>query len=121
MSNKRILKKQIKYACGDLAGECIYAIHFVEGIDVAKMQDVIFEIASLQTTTLKRATFSYDKISKEFVSRKEYLLARSKYNKVAYAKLRTNFKEKVLEIVKSMNSLLPQAQKDANKDALKNN
>ena len=55
------------------------------------------------------------------MSRKEYLLARSKYNKVAYTKLRTNFKEKVLEIVKSMNSLLPQAQKDANKDALKNN
>ena len=34
MGNKRLLKKQIKYACGDLAAECIIAINFVDGIDV---------------------------------------------------------------------------------------
>ena len=51
MANKRLLKKQIKYACGDIAAECIMAIHFVDGIDVKKMQDIVFEIASLQSSS----------------------------------------------------------------------
>jgi hypothetical protein len=73
MANKRILKKQIKYVCGDLAGECIMAIHFVEGIDVEQMQNVIFDIATLQTTSLKRVTFSFDKTASELAKVKKEL------------------------------------------------
>lgn len=119
MANKRVLKKQIRYACGDLAGECILAIHFIEGMDVEKMQDVVFEIASLQTATLQRVSFSYDKTKADFDSEHAYSVAKAKYFKQAYNTLRADFDEKVQEIVKSMNALLPQAQKDANKEALK--
>lgn len=118
MANKRILKKQIKYVCGDLAGECIMAIHFVEGIDIEQMQNIIFDIATLQTTSLKRVTFSFDKISSDYESRKEYSLARTKYFKQAYGALKLEFNNKVQEIVKAMNKQLPQAQKDANKRAV---
>lgn len=118
MANKRILKKQIKYACGDLAAECIIAINFVDGIDVNKMQDVVFEIAELQTNTLKRVSFIYDKIISDYESKHDYAIARSKYFKQAYTTLRKDFDQKVREIVKSMNTLLPQAQKEANKRAL---
>lgn len=117
MANKRILKKQIKYACGDLAAECIIAINFVEGIDSEKMQDVVFDIATLQTSTLQRVTFSFDKVATDFESAHEYSVARTKYFKQAYSTLRADFDAKVQEIVKSMNALLPQAQKDANKKA----
>ncbi len=119
MANKRVLKKQIKYACGDLAGECVLAINFVEGIDVEKMQDVILEIATLQTTTIKRVSFSFDKAVADFDSAHAYSVAKTKYFKQAYNTLRADFDQKVQEIVKSMNALLPQAQKDANKAALK--
>ena len=94
MASKRLLKKQVKYACGDLAAECILAIHFVDGINVEKMQDVVFQIASLQTLVLEKVSFSYDKV-------------------------KSDFETAVQEIVKSMNALLPQAQKDANKEAIK--
>lgn len=119
MANKRLLKKQIKYACGDLAAECIMAIHFIDGIDVEKMQDIVFEIASLQSSSLKKVTFSYDKIKKDFGASHEYTIAKTKYFKQAYNTLRADFDKKVREIVKSMNVLLPQSQKDANVAALK--
>lgn len=118
MANKRILKKQIKCACGDLAAECIIAINFVDGIDVKKMQDVVFEIAALQTNTLKRVSFIYDKVVSDYESKHDYAVARSKYFKQAYTTLRNDFDQKVRDIVKSMNALLPQSQKDANKRAL---
>ena len=104
--------------CGDLAGECIMAIHFVEGIDVEQMQNIVLDIASLQTASLKRVTFSFDKTSSECESRKEYSLARAKYFKQAYGALKSEFNSKVQEIVKAMNKQLPQAQKDANKKAV---
>lgn len=118
MANKRILKKQIKYACGDLAGECVLATYYVDGIDVDKMQEIVFDIAELQTKTLKRVTFSYDKVAKDFETRQQYSIARAKYFKQAYNALRSEFDKSVLDIVKSMNAQLPQAQKDANKKAL---
>ena len=119
MANKRILKKQIKYACGDLAGECILAMNFVEGIDVKGMQDIVIEIATLQTSSLQRVTFSYDKTKVDFDSQHDYEVAKTKYFKQAYNTLRADFDEKVQDIVKSMNALLPQAQKEANKASLK--
>ncbi len=119
MANKRVLKKQIRYACGDLAAECILAIHFADGIDAEKMQDVVFQIASLQTSALEKVSFSYDKVKSDFATEHEYSVAKTKYFKQAYNTLRADFDKKVQEIVKSMNALLPQAQKDANKEALK--
>ena len=118
MANKRTLKKQIKYACGDLVGECILAINFIESIDVAKMQNVIFNIAAVQTTTLKRTSFSFDKTKSEFDSVFAYNVAKTKYFKLAYKALKGSFDQDVLAIVKSMNELLPQSQKDANKETL---
>lgn len=115
MANKRTLKKQIKYVCGDIAGECVMATYFVEGLDVEKMQDVILEVATLQSVTLKRVTFSYDKVTSDFESKQAYFIARSKYFKQAYNTLRADFDQKIQDIVKSMNLLLPQAQKEENK------
>lgn len=118
MANKRTLKKQIRYACGDLAAECIIAMNYIDGIDVEKMQEIVFEVASLQSISLKRVTFIFDKGKKDFESVHEYSEARAKYFSNAYAKLRNDFGQKVLDIVASMNAILPQAQKDANKKAL---
>ena len=39
------LKRAIKAACGNMAGECIITRNFVEGVDRAKMADIIFNIA----------------------------------------------------------------------------
>ena len=90
MANKRDLKKQVKYICGDLATECMLAAEYVKGVVPAEMHKIVAEIASLQT---------------------------SAYNKKAFAALREKFNNKVQEIVKQMNAALPQAVKDANKAA----
>lgn len=118
MANKRILKKQIRYVCGDLAAECILAINFIEGINVEKMQEIVFEIAALQSTSLSHVSFSFDKIAADFASSHDYKIAKKSYNKAAFRTLKKEFDQKVQDIVKSMNNLLPQAQKDANKQAL---
>ncbi len=118
MANKRILKKQIKYICGDIAGECIMACKFIHGIDIAKMEDIVFKIAALQETSLVRVTFGYDKVIADFESAHEYKVARSKYFAEAYRTLINDFNNSIAEIVKEMNALLPEEQKAANKKAL---
>lgn len=107
MANKRDLKKQIRYVCGDLAAECGFACEFIEGIDKQKMNDTIIKIATLQTEALSKATFVFDKTPADFESKAAYRKALHAYNAAAYSKLREEFNSHVEEIVKDMNSALP--------------
>lgn len=120
MANKRNIKKEIKYICGDIAGECILAREFIEGIDAKKMNDIIIRIADLQTHALKNVSFSFDKSVKNFDSIKEYHKAKRQYNAQAYANFRENFNNSLSDIVKAMNGLLPNAQREENKKAAQN-
>lgn len=115
MANKRDLKKHILYVCGDLAGECILSSEYVPGIDIEKMYQLVPEIATLQVETLKRVSFSFDKVVKDFSTKQEYNKAKKAYFAGAYQKLDNDFIAQVEAIVKKMNEALPQAQKDANK------
>lgn len=115
MANKRDLKKEIKYVCGDLAAECILAKNFIKGVDSKAMTAAIGEIASLQTAALSNVSFSFDKYPSDFPTGRAYHKARREYYAEAYKVLRDKFYDKVQEIVKQMNAALPQAVKDANK------
>lgn len=119
MANKRELKKQIKYVCGELAGECIVARDLIPGMDFDKMNDIIVMVAELQASSLDRVNFAFDKTKKEFSTAKEYNLAKGKYNSAAYSTLRSDFNKKVEEIVKAMNAQLSDEQKEANKQLAK--
>ena len=109
MASKRDLKKRIKYICGDLAGECIIAKLMIPGINAEMMDEIVFDIATLQTTTLKRVSFIYDKSKKEFGDVKSYNLARTQYFAEAYKKLIAEFNAGVTNIVVSMNKARPTA------------
>ncbi len=58
-SNKRILKKEIRMICGALAGECVIAKITVPGIDPAKLNEIIYELAELQYNALSRVNFDF--------------------------------------------------------------
>lgn len=107
MANKRQLKKQIHYICGDIAAECAMALDAIPGIDVEKMAQNIRDIAQLQVTTLANISFSFDKTPSDFESRREYNLAHSAYNKAAFHRLRIEFNEALQAIVHNMNASLP--------------
>lgn len=115
MANKRNLKKQISYICGDVATECLIAAEYVKGINVDEMRNIVCKLAVLQENALKSVTFAFDKTPAEFASRADYNKARSAYFKTAYKALRDKFNTRILEIVKEMNAALPQEVKDANK------
>lgn len=119
MANKRNLKKQIRYACGDLAGEIILAGQMVAGMEKEKVSEIINDIASLQVESLRHVSFSFDRSASDFGNKAQYRHARSKYNKEAFRRLHDDFRSRIEDIVKSMNAALPQAQKDANKEALR--
>lgn len=95
MSSKRKTKKQIRYVCGDLAAECILAKTFIPGVDSQEMANIVIEIAQLQESELKKASIAS--------------------NKQAFHAINSEFNRNVSEIVKKMNTVLPQAQKDLNK------
>lgn len=119
MSNKRNLKKEISNTCGALAYECIIAEEYVEGLDAEAMDKVILAIAQLQDHAISRCSISFDKTPKDFEDGAAYKKARHEYFAEAFRNLRKEFGEKVGEIVKEMNSLLPEAQREANKAAAK--
>lgn len=118
MANKRNLKKQIRYICGSIAGECLIARELMPGIDPAKMNEIVLHVATLQSSAIKNATFSFDKTPRDFDSVREYNKAARAYHAKAYAKLREEFNNSIQQIVKDMNGLLPAAQREENKKAV---
>lgn len=115
MANKRDLKKQIKYICGDLATECIMAAEYVAGVDGKVMRQIVVDIALLQENALQNTSFSFDKIPSDFANRKEYNAAREKYYRTAFKVFHEKFMTRIQDIVKSMNAALPDSVKENNK------
>jgi len=115
MSSKRNLKKRVRYICGDIAAECIIAKTVVPNVDADVMSGIVVKIARLQDVTLRKISFSYDKIVADFESQAIYKKSRHEYIVKAYRSLKDEFNNHVAEIVKEMNAALPQAQKELNK------
>ncbi len=107
MANKRSLKKQIRYICGDIAGESLLAKTLIPGVDKDAMTDVIIKTAELQTTALCRTNISFDKTPGDFENKSEYREARSKYYRQAFKKLSESFNNQVMAVVKDMNAAMP--------------
>lgn len=107
MANKRNFKKQIRYICGDIAGESLMAKVLVPGVDKEAMSEVILKTADLQTTALCRTNIAFDKAPKDFANKADYRRARCKYFRQAFAKLSETFNNQVLAIVKDMNAAMP--------------
>ena len=104
MANKRTLKKNIAYACGDVAGVCVFS-EKLQNADPEKVAQIIVNIASLQAATKKNVSFSFDRTPKDFDNSKAYRAARSKYFRTAYATLKKDFDESLGEIINDMNKL----------------
>lgn len=117
MANKRNLKKQVRYICGDLAGECIFARKAFPSVDPEAANNIVIEIAGLQESTIEKASFSFDKCVRDFENRQAYNKARNAYYSAAYKTLTDEFNASVKEIVKKMNSLLNKDIREANKAA----
>lgn len=117
MANKRDIKKQIHYVCGELALNCIFARDFIEGGDSEKLNQIIVDIASLQSHALDNLNFSFDKTPKDFDNRSEYNKAAAKYYHKAYKSFANEFNKKLKDIVKQMNEQLSPEQRELNKKA----
>lgn len=107
MANKRSLKKQIRYICGDIAGESLLAKVLISGVNKDAMTDVIVKAAELQTTALCRINVSFDKTPKDFDNKGQYRAARRKYYRQAFNKLSESFNNQILSVVKEMNAAVP--------------
>jgi len=107
MANKRQLKKRISRVCGDLAADLLLASYLFDGVDREKVSNIINEIASLQEDSLAKASFSFDKVVRDYDTRSDYRTARRIYNAKAFAQLRKEFGERAMAIVKLMNEAVP--------------
>ncbi len=112
MKSKRDLKKQIKYVCGDLVGECLLIGEIVPADKQDEAGQLVIDIAVLQESTLDKVSFSFDKSQRDFANRHEYLKARSAYYRAAFGKLHEEFNSALSEIVHRMNQLAGLAKED---------
>lgn len=115
MSNKRNLKKNIKNACGNIAGECIYASFRLEDLDENSVESVVSKAVLLQITTVDKVSTKFDKTRKDFADEQSYRKARRAYFKEYYAVLYKEFADGINSLVKEMNDMLTPEQKEANK------
>lgn len=116
MANKRILKKQIKYVCGEVALQCIITRECFNS-NAEKLNELIIAVADLQEKTLKNVTFAFDKTASAFGNRADYQKAASAYFKQAYGVLKNEFNGQIQEILKQLNAEMPAEQREANKIA----
>lgn len=115
MASIRKTKKEIRYACGDLASELLIAAHAIKGFDMTETRHIIGDIASLQVDALNKCSFAFDHAKADFENGKAYRQARAKYVAAAFRKLNKDVTEKTQAIVDRMNAAMPQHIKDAAK------
>lgn len=118
MANKRELKKSIRNTCGALALEMIQACETFPEIGADAVRDVVLDSARLQIRTIGHVGVGFDRTPSQFETLADYNKARRSFYKQAYGKLRSDFSTGVDEIVKKMNASVPQAARDAIKEAL---
>lgn len=113
MASIRKTKKNIRYACGDIAAELLIASHAIKDFNKAETTKIIGEIASMQVDALAKCSFDFDKAKSDFETGKAYRQARSKYASAAFHKLSEEFGKRMQEIVDQMNAAMPQRVRDA--------
>ena len=107
MASKRQLKRAIQNACGEIAGECIFAESaFGEG-KLEEWDSIIIDTALLQQEAVNRVSSRFEKKPKDFANRKEYNKARREFYKQCEKELSDYFRAEVDNIAKRMNDLMP--------------
>ena len=107
MASKRQTKKAIQEACGDIAGECIFAESAFGGDKRDQWDSIIIDTALLQQETISRVNARFGKKVKDFANRKEYNKARRLFFKQCEKELSEYFRAEVNNIAKRMNELMP--------------
>ena len=107
MANKRQIKKAIKSACGDIAGECIFAESAFGENKIEEWDSIIIDTALLQEEAINRVSNHFGKKVKDFANRKEYNKARRAFFKQCEKELSEYFRAEVENIAKRMNELMP--------------
>lgn len=107
MANKRQIKKAIQNACGDIAGECIFAESAFGAGKTEEWDSIIIDTALLQQEAVNRVNNRFDKKVKDFANRKEYNKARRAFFKEREKELSEYFRAEVENIAKRMNDLMP--------------
>ncbi len=105
MKSKRDLKKQIRYICSDLVGECMLIDLICPEDKHDEVAQLIVNLAALQEETLEHCNFSFDKAARDFASTHEYKKAKSAYYRQAYNALHEQFNARLSELVHQMNQI----------------
>ena len=107
MASKRQTKKAIRNACGDIAGECIFAESAFGENKLEEWDSIIIDTALLQQEAVNRVNNKFDKKVKDFANRKEYNKARRAFFRQCEKELSEYFRGEVENITKRMNALMP--------------
>lgn len=105
MQSKRTLKKQIRYICGDLVGECLIIGEICPADKLPEVNQLIVDLAVLQESTIAHTNFSFDKSPRDFASESEYRKAKSAYTRQAFHTLHKQFNTALSECVHRMNQI----------------
>ena len=105
MASIRKTKKDIRYACGDIAAELLIASHIIKGFARTETHKIINDIAALQVDSLSKCSFDFDKSPSDFENGKAYRAAKHAYTAAAFRKLKEEMAARMQEIVDKMNAV----------------
>ena len=107
MASKRDLKKAIRYACGSMAGECIFAQDVFGQGKEEEWDNIIVDVALLQEEAVNHVSVSFDKEPRNFANRHEYKKARRTYFKEVEKAIAKYMHDETDKVVAKMNALMP--------------
>ena len=108
MTNKRQLKKAICRACGEVAGECIFASEaYGTEENREKWDSIIVDTTLLQAEAINRVTAKFDKAPKDFANGKEYKKAHRAFFKEVVKSINEDMTNNLKTIAARMNELMP--------------
>lgn len=99
MSNKRNLKKRVEQLCGAAAVQIM--LNFPDAV----AQKFVVKLARLQSLTINKISFSFDRARRDYADDHQYNKARRAYNREAYTRLKNDFNKELQAIVDEINAL----------------
>lgn len=118
MANKREFKKSVDALGESVFGTLMLSFEQAKDENKEKIGEIITKVLTATENARKQADITFDKGVKAFGSLKEYSVAKKKFYKDLFDKIKNDFSKEIGDSLKELNAVLPKEVKEENKKAV---
>lgn len=115
--NKQQFKKAVEAVGASICNEMMTVYYNEKGVDQDKISQAVVKVLGATGAAKSNANVFFDKGRRAFTTDQEYTKAKHEFFKKLFDKIHKDFNEEISAALKLFNEAVPQAVKDANKQA----